>query len=191
MTAPPPPGRCARPGRCVVGGCGRRCSRWRRVAGAVGLGVYGRTHEPTFFAINLAGFSSGTAAKAWLATGAFVLAVVQLVSALVHVRPDAGPGAVVDRWAAPLVRAGRRAARRCRSPCTACTRSASSRLAAGAGALAGRLLVLRRVHRQDARAARRHPGWALPVLGGAVFTALTALWLTSSVWFFTTSGLTF
>jgi hypothetical protein len=30
------------------------------------------------------------------------------------------------------------------------------------------------------------PGWALPVLGGAAFTALTGLWLTSSVWFFTT-----
>ena len=50
---------------------------------AVGLGVYGSTHEPTFFALNVAGFSSGIAAKAWLATGAFVLAVVQLVSALI------------------------------------------------------------------------------------------------------------
>jgi hypothetical protein len=50
---------------------------------SVGLGVYGRTHEPTFYAINLAGFSSGTAAKSWLATGVFVLVVVQLASALV------------------------------------------------------------------------------------------------------------
>src|SRR4029450_6946406 len=30
------------------------------------------------------------------------------------------------------------------------------------------------------------PGWTLPVLGGAVFTALVALWLTSSLWYFTT-----
>jgi hypothetical protein len=30
----------------------------------------------------------------------------------------------------------------------------------------------------------------LPALGGAVFTAVTAVWLTSAVWFFTTSGLT-
>lgn len=29
------------------------------------------------------------------------------------------------------------------------------------------------------------------MLGGVLFTALTALWLTSSLWFFTTSGLTF
>ena len=34
------------------------------------------------------------------------------------------------------------------------------------------------------------PRWVVPVLGGAVFTAVTALWLTSAVWFFTTSGLT-
>ena len=34
------------------------------------------------------------------------------------------------------------------------------------------------------------PRWVLPVLGGAVFTAVTTLWLTSAVWFFTTSGLT-
>jgi hypothetical protein len=35
------------------------------------------------------------------------------------------------------------------------------------------------------------PRWSLPVLGGLLFTALVALWLTSSVWFFSTSGLTF
>jgi hypothetical protein len=30
------------------------------------------------------------------------------------------------------------------------------------------------------------PSWALPVVGGAVFTTLVAIWLTSSLWFFTT-----
>ena len=34
---------------------------------SVGLGVYGRLHEPTFAGLSVAGFSSGTAAKAWLA----------------------------------------------------------------------------------------------------------------------------
>jgi len=29
------------------------------------------------------------------------------------------------------------------------------------------------------------------VLGGPLFTALTAVWLTSSLWFFSTSGLRF
>ena len=44
------------------------------------------------------------------------------------------------------------------------------------GALASKVLVVR---------TRRMPRWALPVLGGTVFTALTAVWLTSSLWFFT------
>jgi Family of unknown function (DUF6529) len=50
------------------------------------------------------------------------------------------------------------------------------------GAFVAKMLVL---NRHDT------PRWTIPVLGGAVFTALTALWLTSSVWFFATSGITF
>ena len=30
------------------------------------------------------------------------------------------------------------------------------------------------------------PSWSLPVLGGVVFTTLVAIWLTTSLWFFTT-----
>jgi hypothetical protein len=33
------------------------------------------------------------------------------------------------------------------------------------------------------------PGWALPVLGGAVLTLLVALWLTAALWFFTRTGI--
>jgi hypothetical protein len=32
------------------------------------------------------------------------------------------------------------------------------------------------------------PGWTLPVAGGAVFTALVGIWLTSSLWFFDNFG---
>lgn len=32
-------------------------------------------------------------------------------------------------------------------------------------------------------------GWALPVAGSLVFTGLVMLWLTSSLWFFTTIGI--
>jgi hypothetical protein len=35
------------------------------------------------------------------------------------------------------------------------------------------------------------PGWALPVFGGLVFTALAGLWLTSALWFFTNLGVHF
>ena len=48
------------------------------------------------------------------------------------------------------------------------------------GAFTAKMLVLR----------AEGPRWVLPVLGGAAFTALTAVWLTSAVWFFTTSGFT-
>jgi Family of unknown function (DUF6529) len=32
------------------------------------------------------------------------------------------------------------------------------------------------------------PGWVLPVAGGLVFAALVGLFLTSSLWFFTSSS---
>ena len=35
------------------------------------------------------------------------------------------------------------------------------------------------------------PRWSIPLLGGLLFTALTAVWLTSSMWFFSSSGLVF
>jgi hypothetical protein len=35
---------------------------------------------------------------------------------------------------------------------------------------------------------RDAPSWLLPVVGGAVFTGLIGLWLTSALWFFTTFG---
>jgi hypothetical protein len=35
------------------------------------------------------------------------------------------------------------------------------------------------------------PSWALPVMGGIVFTALAGLWVTASLWFFSVAGLTF
>jgi hypothetical protein len=50
------------------------------------------------------------------------------------------------------------------------------------GAFVAKMLVLQR---------HEAPSWALPVLGGAVFTGLTVLWLTAAAWFFGTSGLHF
>ena len=36
---------------------------------------------------------------------------------------------------------------------------------------------------------RRLPGWALPVAGGLLLTAVVVLWLTSTVWLVSVSGL--
>ena len=158
---------------------------------SVGLGVYGRLHEPTFFALNLAGFSSGLAVKAWLATGAFLLAVVQLVSALIMygrlpVRAPSWIGAL-HRWS------GRAAVLLTVPVAVHCLyalgfQGGEPRVLVHSlfgcffyGAFAAKMLVLR----------ARTPSWTLPVLGGAVFAALTVLWLTASVWFFAGHGLTF
>ena len=158
---------------------------------SVGLGVYGRTHEPTFYAINLAGFSSGTAAKAWLATGVFVLVVVQLASALVLY--GRVPGVAGPSWIGGLHRWSGRAAVLVSVPVAVHCLYAlgwqhdSLRVLVHSlvgcffyGAFTAKMLVLR----------AEVPRWVLPVLGGAVFTAVTTLWLTSAVWFFTTSGVT-
>ena len=32
---------------------------------------------------------------------------------------------------------------------------------------------------------RRYPGWSLPVAGGTLFAVLTTLWITSAAWYFT------
>jgi thiamine transporter ThiT len=47
------------------------------------------------------------------------------------------------------------------------------------GAYAAKMLGLR---------LRGLPGWALPVLGGLVFTTFVLVWLTSALWFFTRNG---
>jgi hypothetical protein len=158
---------------------------------SVALGVFGRVHEPAAFAVSVAGFSSGTAAKAWLATGAFLLAVVQLGSALVlygrfpRLRAPAWTGGL-HRWS------GRVAVLLTVPVAVHCLyalgfRADEPRVLVHSllgcffyGAFVTKMLLLR----------RDGPGWGLPVLGGAVFTALVGLWLTSALWFFTTAGLT-
>jgi hypothetical protein len=47
------------------------------------------------------------------------------------------------------------------------------------GAFTTKLLVLR---------SDRLPGWALPLVGGTVVALLTGLWLTSSLWYFSSVG---
>lgn len=159
---------------------------------SVGIGVYGRLHEATFFAFNIAGFSSGAAAKSWLGTLAFLLAVVQLVTARMMYRSEP---ARMPSWAPTVHRWSGRVAVIVTVPVAVhCLYALGFQPGEPRtlihslfgcffyGAFAAKMLLLTR---------KNAPGWALPVYGGAVFAGLTALWLTSSVWFFTTSGLTF
>ena len=47
---------------------------------SVALGTYGRVHDPTGVGVLIAGFSGAQAAKAWMASGVTLLALVQLGS---------------------------------------------------------------------------------------------------------------
>lgn len=156
---------------------------------AVALGVYGRLHEPTGIAINIAGFSGALAAKSWLTTGAFLLAGIQLVSALVMWGKLPGPPWVptLHRWS------GRFAVLLTVPVLVHCLyalgfQSGTPRVLIHSllgcfffGAFTTKMLLLTR---------RGLPNWVIPLIGGVVFSALVGLWLTSSLWFFTTVGVT-
>ncbi|MDG4829511.1 DUF6529 family protein [Solwaraspora sp. WMMD1047] len=160
---------------------------------AVGLGVYGRLHEPTNIAVNVAGFSSPLTVKVWLGTGSAVLAMIQLLSALAMWGRlpgfSAGKGtAALHRWS------GRVAFLLAVPVAVHClyalgfqsydTRTLLHSLAGCLffGVFTMKMLLLPK---------RGLAGWVLPVVGGLVFTTLVGVWLTSSVWFFSTAGFQF
>ena len=134
-------------------------------------------------------FTSAVAGKAWLATLAIALALVQICTGarifgrLAGVLPiEAGTAARVHRWS------GRLAVLVTLPIVFHCVtilgfQTTDSRVAihsiAGSfvyGVLAAKLLVVRN---------HGFPGWLLPVAGGALFSVLAVLWLTSSLWYFT------
>lgn len=155
---------------------------------AVSLGVYGRTHVPTGFAVGVAGFSGPLAMKAWLTTGAALLAIVQVVSAL------AMWGRIPLRgvWVAPAHRWSGRAAFALTVPVAFhCLYALGAQFDVPrvlAHSLLGCLFYGVFTAKMLALPRRGLPGWTLPVLGGLAFTALVGLWLTSSYWFLTTFG---
>jgi hypothetical protein len=163
------------------------------IAVSVTLGVYSNLHEPTGIAVSVSGFSSQQTVKVWLASAAAVFAVVQLVSALVMYGKV--PGVRAPYWTGTLHRWSGRLAFLLTLPvavhclyalgfATYDTRTLAHSIAGCFffGAFTVKMLILPR---------RGVPGWALPLFGGLVFTALAALWLTSAYWFFTTVGVKF
>ena len=134
-------------------------------------------------------FSTTIAGKAWLATGAVTLAIVQVLTAsrmwgkLKRVVPLSFRTAKrIHRWS------GRLAVLLTIPVFFHCVtmlgfKTPDARVAvhsiAGSfvyGVLAAKLLVIRW---------KGYPHWVLPVLGGSLAAVLTTLWLTSSLWYFT------
>ena len=159
---------------------------------AVGLGVFGKVHDPQFFSISVAGFSSGVAVKAWLATLAVVLALFQFGSAFAMYGLLGGraPG-----WISTAhVWSGRLAVLASVPVAVHCLyalgfQGTDTRVLFHSlfgcffyGAFVTKMLLLTR---------KGLPAWVIPIAGGLVFFGLVFIWLTSSLWFFQTSGITF
>jgi hypothetical protein len=165
------------------------------IGAAVSLtfGAYGGLHNPTGVAVNIAGFSSPLTVKVWLASAAAFFAVLQLISALVMYGKV--PRVKAPSWIGRAHRWSGRIAFALTIPVAmhclyalGFQRNEPRVLVHSVlgcfffGAFTVKMLILPK---------RGLPGWALPVFGGLVFTALIGLWLTSSLWFFATFGVKF
>ena len=132
-------------------------------------------------------FSSTIAAKAWFATAAVALAVVQVTTAAriygrLDFLPEQGPAiATIHRWSGRLAFV-------CTLPvffhCVTILgwQTPSARVAAHSvlgtlvyGVFVAKVLVVRD---------RALPGWALPVAGLTLASTLGLLWATSALWYF-------
>jgi hypothetical protein len=160
---------------------------------AVFLGVYGRVHDPTGETVVVLFFRDQITMKAWFATAAALSAVVQVATAL-RLYGKVGSSSTPP-WLGDVHRLSGTLAFLFTLPVAYhCLWSIGFSADAGVnrvflhslagclfyGAFAAKMLVVR---------SRGLPGWALPALGGVVFTALVVAWFTSAFWFFDTQGL--
>ncbi|MEV1147854.1 DUF6529 family protein [Micromonospora sp. NPDC049799] len=156
---------------------------------AVALGAYGRTHPPTGIAVNLAGFSSAQTVKVWLGTGAALFAVLQVLSALAMY---GRLGRFTPSWAGVTHRWSGRIAFLLTVPvavhCLYALGFADADLRTLLHSALGCFFFGVFTTKMLALPKPGLAGWVLPVVGGVVFTALIGVWLTSSVWYFTTFG---
>jgi hypothetical protein len=153
---------------------------------SVALGVYGRVHEPSGSALTTLGFPSLISMKVTLGTAAMVLCVVQILTGLrIFERIGHGPapravsvthrvsGVIAVLLSVPVafhclwsLGFGTYDARVLAHSLFGCVFY---------GVFVTKMLTLR---------SRRTPDWALPWLGGLLFTVMVVVWLTSAAWFF-------
>jgi hypothetical protein len=158
------------------------------------LGVYGREHDPTGQALFTLWFSATLNMKAWLATVVVAFAFVQMGLAMWMYGKFGHRVPAAPSWVGPTHRlVGTLAflvslpiAYHCLWSLGFETDADHTRQfvhsilgCAFYGAFTVKVLCVR---------ATRLPDWVLPLVGGAVFTILVGLWLTSSLWFFDTVG---
>lgn len=154
---------------------------------SVSLGVYGRVHAPTGQAIVSFGFPSMLDMKSWFATAGLALGGVQVLTALrVYERIGSGPS---PRAAAITHRVSGVSAVALTLPvafhCLWALGFGTHDSRVLVHSVAGCLFYGVFVTKMLALRVPGVPGWALPWLGGTLFTTLVVTWLTSSLWFFT------
>jgi len=167
------------------------------LAGTVGalvaltLGIYGNVHDPASDLSITLGFSDTITMKVWLASVALLLALVQVGSALwLYGKLPLG---AAPAWLGSLHRISGRLAFLFSLPVAyhclyqLAFQDTSTRVllhsllgCAFYGAFATKVVVVR---------SRSLPDVALPLAGGALFTTLVAVWLTSAGWFISTNGI--
>ena len=155
---------------------------------SLGLGVYGRSHTPTGRPVSTLGFPTLLDMKVGLTTAAGCFAIVQVVTALGMY------GRLGKRWNSKRVALAHRVSGVIAVLLTVPVAfhclwslgfgSYSNRVLAHS--VLGCLFYGVFVTKMLALQSKRVPGWAIPVLGGAVFTVLVLIWLTSALWFFAT-----
>jgi hypothetical protein len=161
---------------------------------SVALGVYGRLHPATGEAITTFGFPAVLPMKAWFASGSALLAITQMATAawMWGRLPGAGTAprqvATLHRWSGTVAFiVSLPVAYHCLWSLgfrTGTPRVLIHSLLGCAfyGAFVTKMLLLRGSGDPD----RPLPRWALPVAGSVLAVVLVGLWLTSSLWFFTT-----
>jgi len=160
---------------------------------AVAAGVYGSVHDPAGQQTISLFFSNTLSFKAWTTTMILLLALYQLYSALRMWGKVSFPREL-PAWFGDAHRLSGTLAFALSLPVafhclwalgfepdfSELRRFTHSSLGClFYGAFAAKVTLVR---------SRGAPSWALPVVGGVVFTTLVAIWLTSSLWFFTTIG---
>ncbi len=162
---------------------------------AVAAGVYGGVHDPASEPTAQWFFTSTLHFKAWMTTAAVVLAIGQVLGGMWMFGKL--PLGNAPSWIGPGHRIAGSLALLISLPVAYhCLWSLGFNPDPGGGrrfwhsvfgcavdgVFATKVLAVR---------SHRMPGWALPVVGGVLFTVLVLIWLTSSLWFFRTVGLEF
>lgn len=163
------------------------------IAVAAVLGVYARVHHPSGHALFTLGFSGVLQMKAWLTSAAALLLFVQLTTALWMWGRLPRVRRAAPAWVGPVHRYSGAIAFAITIPvvlnCVWALGFATYNWRVIVHGVAGCLFYGAYAAKMLGLRLKGLPSWALPVLGGAVLTALVVLWLTAALWFFTRTGI--